>query len=59
MKFIAALPDGPQDTNYGLMAGLVRLPIEGEDILVFSNVDSPAGRKNGQTLTVEPAEPPG
>lgn len=47
LKFIAALPDGPQDTNYGLMAGLVRLPIEGEDILVFSNVDSPAGRKNG------------
>ena len=35
------LPDGPQNIDYGLMAGLVRLPVEGRDILVFSNVDSP------------------
>ena len=41
------LPDGPQDTNYGCMGGLVRLPIEGKDILVYSNCDSPSGRRNG------------
>lgn len=42
-----ALPDGPQDTNYGCMAGLVRLPVHGLDILVYSNCDSPAGRVQG------------
>ncbi|WP_153559288.1 exo-alpha-sialidase [Roseimaritima sediminicola] len=41
------LPDGPQDTNYGCMAGLVRLPIRGRDILVYSNCDSPSGRHHG------------
>jgi len=41
------LPDGPQDTNYGCMAGLVRLPIKGKDILLYSNCDSPGGRKLG------------
>ncbi len=42
-----ALPDGPQDSDYGLMAGMIRLPIKGRDILIFSNVDSDAGRKQG------------
>lgn len=41
------LPDGPQDSDYGLMAGLVRLPIDGHDILIFSNTDSDAGRIRG------------
>ncbi|MHB1308911.1 MAG: sialidase family protein, partial [Limisphaerales bacterium] len=41
------LPDGNQDSTYGLMGGLVRLPVQGRDILVFSNVDSPQGRSNG------------
>lgn len=41
------LPDGDQNRDYGLMAGLVRLPIEGKDVLLYSNVDSEAGRKNG------------
>lgn len=41
------LPDGPQDTDYGLMAGLVRLDIDGHDILVFSNVESESGRNTG------------
>lgn len=40
------LPDGPRDTEYGLMGGLVRLPLENHDILIFSNVDSPSGRRN-------------
>jgi sialidase-1 len=39
-----ALPDGPQDTNYGCMGGLVRLPVKDRDILLYSNCDSPRGR---------------
>jgi sialidase-1 len=41
------LPDGPQNTNYGCMGGLVRLPIKGHDILIYSNCDSPEGRNHG------------
>lgn len=41
------LPDGPQDSDYGLMAGLVRLPIEDYDVLIFSNTDSDEGRVRG------------
>lgn len=41
------LPDGNTDSTYGLMGGLVRLPVLGRDILVFSNVVSDKGRKNG------------
>jgi sialidase-1 len=47
MSVIDALPDGDQNRDYGLMGGLVRLPIEGHDILVFSNIESPEGRTNG------------
>jgi sialidase-1 len=46
-RIIEALPDGPQDTNYGCMGGLTRLPIEGKDILIYSNCDSPKGRNHG------------
>ena len=35
------LPDGPQSSKYGCMGGLVRLPIQGEDIILYSNCDSP------------------
>jgi sialidase-1 len=41
------LPDGDQCRDYGLMAGLARLPVHGRDILVFSNIESPRGRRNG------------
>ena len=41
------LPDGGQNRDYGLKAGLVRLPVRGRDILVFSNIVSPGGRRNG------------
>ncbi len=41
------LPDGDQDRDYGLMAGLVRLPVRDQDILVFSNIESPSGRSRG------------
>ena len=41
------LPDGPQDTDYGCMAGLARLPVAGRDILLYSNCDSAKGRAHG------------
>lgn len=40
-KISDILPDGNQHSDYGLMAGLVRLPLEGYDILIFSNIDVP------------------
>jgi len=47
LQFCQILPDGPQDTNYGCMAGLVRLPVRDRDILLYSNCDSPGGRHHG------------
>jgi sialidase-1 len=47
MSLSDELPDGDQDRDYGLMAGLVRLPVDGHDILIYSNIDSPSGRSNG------------
>lgn len=41
------LPDGNTDSTYGLMGGLVRLPVAGRDVLVFSNIVSDKGRRNG------------
>ncbi len=41
------LPDGAQHRDYGLMGGLVRLPVTGRDILIFSNIESTEGRRNG------------
>lgn len=41
------LPDGDSSSTYGLMGGMVRLPVLGRDILLFSNIVSPQGRKNG------------
>lgn len=41
MSVSDVLPDGNQNTEYGLMAGLVRLPVDGHDILIFSNIDMP------------------
>ncbi len=45
LSICKALPDGPQDTNYGCMGGLIRVPIHNRDILLYSNCDSPRGRK--------------
>lgn len=47
LSICEVLPDGPQDSNYGCMAGLDRLPVAGRDILLYSNCDSPAGRHHG------------
>jgi len=46
-QIVQILPDGPQNSTYGCMGGLVRLPVQGKDILVFSNCDSPGGRRLG------------
>ena len=37
------LPDGSRGTSYGCMGGLMRLPIAGADILLYSNLDTDAG----------------
>ncbi|MCC5930364.1 MAG: exo-alpha-sialidase [Cyclobacteriaceae bacterium] len=47
MELCNPLPDGDQSRDYGLMAGMVRLPLETHDILLFSNIDSNEGRKGG------------
>lgn len=44
---VEVLPDGNQDSDYGLMGGLVRLPVADRDVLVFSNIDSERGRVDG------------
>ncbi len=38
------LPDGPRGSSYGLMGGLVRMPVPGADILLYSNIDTDAGQ---------------
>ena len=38
------LPDGARGTSYGCMGGLIRLPIDGADVLLYSNLDTVAGR---------------
>ena len=47
LTFVKILPDGPQNSNYGCMGGLVRLPVVGRDILLYTNCDSPTGRDHG------------
>ena len=37
------LPDGVRGSSYGCMGGMIRLPIAGRDILIFSNLDTDAG----------------
>lgn len=43
------LPDGPRGTSYGLMGGMLRLPVAGRDILLYSNSDTDAGAMPAQT----------
>ncbi|MBE0679179.1 MAG: exo-alpha-sialidase [Bacteroidales bacterium] len=50
------LPDGPGGSSYGCMGGMVRLPVDGYDILVYSNLDTGAGKmpeKVGGSITRE------
>jgi sialidase-1 len=43
------LPDGPRGTSYGLMGGMLRLPIAGRDILLYSSSDTDAGAMPAKT----------
>ncbi len=38
------LPDGARGTSYGCMGGLIRLPINGTDVLLYSNLDAAGGK---------------
>lgn len=52
----ADLPDGPRGSSYGCMGGMIRLPVAGYDILVYSNLDTGAGKmpeKLGGSVTLE------
>lgn len=49
-QLVKVLPDGRQDRSYGCMGGLTRLPIQGRDILLFSNLDTQS--KNRERITV-------
>jgi sialidase-1 len=37
------LPDGPAGSSFGCPGGMIRLPIEGHDILIYSNLDTESG----------------
>lgn len=47
---VDVLPDGQQGRCEGCMAGLLRLPIKGKDILLYSNVDTETFRRNRITV---------
>jgi len=47
LRVSPVLPDGNTNSRYGLMHGLVRLPVAGRDILVLSGVESDTGRERG------------
>ncbi|MCU0873574.1 MAG: glycoside hydrolase [Pirellulaceae bacterium] len=50
------LPDGPRASSYGCMGGMIRLPVEGLDVLLYSNLDTDAGRmpeRVGASITKE------
>ncbi len=42
------LPDGARGTSYGCMGGMIRLPIAGRDILIYSNLDTDVGAMPAQ-----------
>ncbi len=49
-KVVDVLPDGHQHRSYGCMGGLVRLPVAGKDILIFSNIDTPNPKRERATV---------
>jgi len=49
-QVVEALPDGQQNRSYGCMGGLVRLPVAGKDILIFSNLDTPNPKRERVTV---------
>lgn len=49
-QIVNILPDGHQHRSYGCMGGLVRLPVERQDILIFSNIDTPNAKRERSTV---------
>lgn len=49
-RVVEILPDGHQHRSYGCMGGLVRLPVAGEDILIFSNIDTENATRERATV---------
>jgi sialidase-1 len=49
-QVVEVLPDGQQHRSYGCMGGLVRLPVAGRDILIFSNIDTPRAKRERGTV---------
>jgi len=49
-RIVDVLPDGHQHRSYGCMGGLVRLPVKGRDILIFSNIDTPNAKRERATV---------
>lgn len=47
---VEILPDGHQLRSYGCMGGLSRLPVEGRDILIFSNIDTAKAKRERATV---------
>ena len=47
---VEILPDGHQHRSYGCMGGLTRLAIAGQDILIFSNLDTPKATREKVTV---------
>ncbi|MDG2126830.1 MAG: sialidase family protein [Fuerstiella sp.] len=49
-RIVEVLPDGHQHRSYGCMGGLTRLPVVGQDILIFSNIDTPNAKRERGTV---------
>ena len=49
-RIVEILPDGHQHRSYGCMGGMVRLPVKGKNILVFSNLDTPNATRENATV---------
>ena len=49
-KVVDILPDGHQHRSYGCMGGLVRLPVSGKDVLIFSNIDTANAKRERGTV---------
>jgi sialidase-1 len=49
-RIVDILPDGHQHRSYGCMGGLVRLPVKGQDILIFSNIDTANPKRENGTV---------
>ena len=53
LKISDILPDGGgYDRGYGMMGGLVRLPVKDRDILLYSNADTKGGERKKMTVWV-------